>query len=51
MSTVFKKSEWALGDGNGYDVDHEVHGTGMCLCTYLIMRVVSNILRFYRRMV
>ena len=48
VSTLFKKSEKALGDGNG-DVDQEVHGTtGMCLlCTYLSMRVVSNIFSFF----
>ena len=41
VSTVFKKSERALGDGNEY-VDQEVHGTtGMCLCTYLSTRLVS----------
>lgn len=47
VSTLFKKSEKALGDGNE-NVDQEVHGTtGMCLlCTYLSTRVVSNILLF-----
>lgn len=34
VSTVFKRSEKALGDGIDY-VDQEVHGTtGMFLCTY-----------------
>ena len=35
VSTVFKRSERALGDGNEH-LDEEVHGTtGVCLCSHL----------------
>jgi choline dehydrogenase-like flavoprotein len=51
VSSLFKKSEKALGDGIE-EVDQEVHGTtGMCFVYIGVRECFFNILRFHRRMV